>query len=127
MRRPPQRYGVYSVSATVVADLTDKEIRILDDDEWGFERLLGPEVVPIEQEKNSRNLSDGTNRCETKRERVCDWLLKKGLTYEMEKSLTYSDITRHTQEGPIHQKTVWRNDYDSSLEMECDTPFLTTK
>ena len=33
VRRPPQRYGVYSVSATVVADLTDKEIRILDDDE----------------------------------------------------------------------------------------------
>ena len=45
----------------------------------------------------------------------------------MEKSLTYSDITRHTQESSINQKTVWRKDYDCSLEIYCDPPILRIK
>ena len=88
---------------------------------------LSPKIVPIEQERNLHNLNDETHCGEAKQERLCDWLLKRGHNYDLERPPTYSDVTRHTQEGSIHQKTVWRNDYDSSLETDCDTPFLTDK
>ena len=45
-KKPPERYGVFSIKATIVADLNDKEIRIIDNGEWGFEMLLAPGVVP---------------------------------------------------------------------------------
>ena len=65
VKKPPKSYRVCSISATKVADLNDKEIRIIDRAECGFERLLAPEIVPAEQEKNFHNLNDETSQTRT--------------------------------------------------------------
>ena len=56
-----------------------------------------------------------------------NWLEGKRFAIRCDRSLSYIEVVRNIDESTVLFKTSWRKDYDSSLDLDCDAPFLTTQ
>ena len=107
--------------------MTDNEKRVIEDDSLDFKNLLDNSVMPEEHRKDYHNLNFEHQGRQPRWMFIDNWLEGKTFTTPCDMSLSYSEVVRQMDEGTVLVKTSWKKDYDNSLDLDCDTPFLPTQ